>query len=127
MSRQLVVSIAFLACFAAGSASAEKIEAGLEYLLKVSAPAMKSSCEPVVPGYGAKVDELMPGWLERNARQIEKSKEAMRQPGESDESLDASILQMLEAAFAEDDDAGRKAGCSEILENLAATDTNPVD
>jgi len=127
MRRLTVPAIALLACVAAGSASAEKIEAGLEYLLKVSAPAMKKSCEPVVPGYSAKVDELMPGWMERNARQIEKSKEAMRQPGESDESLDANILKMLDAAFAEDDDAGRKAGCSEILENLSATDTNPVN
>lgn len=124
MSRLNVPSLALLACIAAGTASAKKIDAGLEYLLKVSAPAMKQSCEAVSPGYSAKVDELLPAWEKRNERQIAKSKEAMRQAGESDESLEQSIRQMLKEAFEQDDDAGRKAGCEEILDNLAATDTN---
>jgi hypothetical protein len=129
MNHRSCALVAMLALLPVATTSAEPVQAGLEYTIYIAAPAMKSECEALTPGFGGRFDALFGPWAERNSRQIEATKQQMLASGKfgaTEAELKAALEKMVHEAFEADSPGDRKVGCEAILTDLARMETNPV-
>lgn len=113
-----MVAVASVCACGAAPAKGPGDDASIFYMTSIAAPAMRDACEKINPGHAAKFDELFPVWEKRNAKTIAAGREFMRESGQTDAQLDASVREMVQKFFNEDTPENQKAGCNEMLSDL---------